>query len=271
MRLAFSSFGSGSALVLIHGLFGSGDNLRGIGRAFESEHTVHYPDLPNHGDSPHTGSVAWGDLASGVARLIEEQNAAPAIVAGHSMGGKVAMRLALDRPDLVAALVVLDMAPRPYDPSHHQIIDAMLELPTAEVESRADADRRLADAIPSRPVRSFLLKNLVKGDDGYRWRLNLPLIKRDYDTILGWEGAGTYDGPALFVGGSDSKYVKPERDTELIHGYFPEAEIEMIEGAGHWIHSERPEEVERLVRRFTGERIRGHGDDRANVRRGESR
>ena len=270
MNLAFSSFGSGPPLVLIHGLFGSGDNLRGIGRSFESQYTVYYPDLPNHGDSPHTDSTAWSVLSAALAELLERQDAAPAIVAGHSMGGKVAMRLALDRPDLVTALVILDMAPRSYDPSHHEIIDAMLELPTGEVENRADADRRLSEAIPSRPVRSFLLKNLVKDGEGYRWRLNLPLIEREYATILGWEGSGTYDGPALFIGGSDSKYVKPARDTELIRGYFPSAEIEMIDGVGHWIHSERPDEVERLVRQFLSERASG-GEAGAGARRGESR
>jgi esterase len=159
------------------------------------------------------------------------------------MGGKVAMRLALDRPDLVGGLLVLDMAPRPYDPSHTEIIDAMLALPVGEVESRSDADRRLAESIPSRAVRSFLLKNLVKDDGAYRWRLNLPLLRREYDAILGWEGSGSYDGPALFLGGTDSKYLKPRRDEELIRGYFPHAQIEMLDGAGHWIHSERPDDV----------------------------
>lgn len=238
------------ALVMLHGLFGSGDNLRGLGRPFEDRFTVIYPDLPNHGDSPHSDDVGYGVLAEAVATLVEDSGLARVAVAGHSMGGKVAMRLALDRPDLVAALVVLDMAPRRYEPSHGAIFDAMLALPVDEVDSRADADRMLADAIPSRPVRSFLLKNLVKDDGSYRWRLNLPVLRREYATILGWEGEGTYEGPALFVGGTKSKYLDPERDEELVHAHFPHARIEMLDGAGHWIHSERPNDVRSLMSDF---------------------
>ncbi|MFW5689869.1 MAG: alpha/beta fold hydrolase [Spirochaetota bacterium] len=254
MSLAVTAFGEGPGFVLLHGLFGSGDNLRGLGRPFEDRFTMIYPDLPNHGDSPHSGQTDYGTMSAAVADTLdtlETRANGPFIVGGHSMGGKVAMRLALDRPELVRALVILDMAPRTYDPSHQEIIDAMLALPVDEVESRADADRRLAQAIPSKPVRSFLLKNLVKDDDEtYRWRLDLPLLKRDYETILGWEGDGRYEGPALFIGGGDSKYVKPHRDRDLIHGYFPQARIGMLDGAGHWIHSERPEEVGRLIDDF---------------------
>ena len=248
--IAFTSHGSGPPLVFLHGLFGSGDNLRSLGKAFEPDYTVYYPDLPNHGDSPHTDTVDYGTVCEAVADVLREERAAPAVVAGHSMGGKVAMRLALEHPGLVSALAVLDMAPRRYDRSHERIMDAMLALPVDEVGSRADADRMLADAIPSRPVRAFLLKNLVKTEDGYRWRLNLRLLRDQYDTILGWDGSGTYEGPTLFLGGTESKYVKPDRDREIIAGHFPAARITMVEGAGHWIHSERPDEVQRLVARF---------------------
>jgi len=261
MMLAFTSHGSGPPLVLLHGLFGSGDNLRSLGRAFEHEYTVYYPDLPNHGDSPHTATVDYAAMCDAVAGLLRDEHAVPAVVAGHSMGGKVAMRLALESPQIVRALAVLDMAPRRYERSHDHIMDAMLTLRVDEVDSRADADRRLADAIPSRPVRAFLLKNLVKADDGYRWRLNLPLLRDEYETILGWEGTGSYDGPTLFVGGTASKYVKPDRDRDVIAGHFPAARITMIEGAGHWIHSERQDEVQRLLTGFLDEATVGPGAD----------
>jgi esterase len=257
VNLASMAYGSGPALVFLHGLFGSGDNLRGLGRAFEDTHTAVYPDLPNHGDSPHTDDVRYGELADAVAELVRREAYSPATIVGHSMGGKVAMCLALNHPEHVAGLVVLDMAPRRYEPSHGAIMDAMLELPVDAVESRADADRMLADAIPSRPVRSFLLKNLVKDDGSYRWRLNLPVLRREYDTILGWQGDGSYEGPALFVGGTQSKYLDPDRDDELVHGYFPRARIEMLDGSGHWIHSERPDEVRTLIRDFLSTSVGG--------------
>lgn len=132
-------------------------------------------------------------------------------------------------------------------------MDALLALPLDEVESRADADRRLEDLIPSKPVRSFLLKNLVKANGGYRWRLNLPVLRSEYDEILSWDADGRYDGPALFVGGTHSRYLKPARDAELVAGLFPHARVEMLEGAGHWIHSERPDDVRRLVAEFLDE------------------
>ncbi len=250
MTLSVASHGSGPALVFLHGLFGSGDNLRTIGRQFESEFTCLYPDLPNHGDSPHTDRFDYGEIGAAVAGLVDRNGAAPAILVGHSMGAKVAMRVALERPRIVRALAVLDMAPRAYHPSHQGIMDAMIALPLDEVESRADADRRLADEIPAAPVRAFLLKNLVRDGERYRWRLNLTTLRDDYDRILGWEGSGVYTGPAVFIAGSKSEYVKPARDTSLVRGYFPRAEIEMVNGAGHWVHSERPEEVRSLLGAF---------------------
>ncbi len=255
MNLAGSSYGNGPLLICLHGLFGSGDNLRAIGRDFERRYTVTYPDLPNHGASPHTDGFSYRMMSESVVRLIDSAGGGAAVLVGHSMGGKVAMRIALDHPRSVRALAVLDMAPRTYDPSHREIMDAMLALPLQEIRSRAEADRMLARSIPLQPVRSFLLKNLVRDDEGYRWRLNLPLLRRDYERVLGWDGTGTYEGPVLFVGGSRSTYVKPERDGRLISSYFPRADIRMVAGAGHWIHSERPAEVRALLSRFLGDTV----------------
>jgi esterase len=250
MTLAGATYGSGPPIVFLHGLFGSGDNLRLIARQIESEYTCMYPDLPNHGESPHTDRFDYREMGEAVAELLESHSEAPAVVVGHSMGAKVAMHLALERPGAVRALVVLDMAPRAYYPSHREVMDAMLALPLHELESRADADRRLSDAIPVAAIRAFLLKNLVRDGEGYRWRLNLKTLRDDYDRILSWGGTGVYTGPSLFIAGSKSEYVKPVRDTSLIRQYFPRAEIEVVNGAGHWVHSERPEEVRSLLVEF---------------------
>ena len=248
--LSSQVFGSGPELVFVHGLFGSGENLRGLGKNFESTYTVHYPDLPNHGGSAHTESA---DFATMTLMMLDYLSAktSGAIVAGHSMGAKVGMLCALERPDLVRGLVVLDMAPRRYEPSHLKIMQAMAALPLDELETRSDADALLDSAIPEQHVRGFLLKSLAKDDEGgFRWKLNLPALISDYDDILGWPGSGVYEGPALFVGGTESKYLQADRDRALIMESFPNAEIHMLEGAGHWIHSERKQEVLELVQTF---------------------
>jgi esterase len=242
--------GSGPDLVFIHGLFGSGENLKGTGKVFEDRYRVHYPDLPNHGSSPHTENATYATMTAMMRDYLRENTRHPVLV-GHSMGAKVAMLCALEDPESVRALGVLDMAPRRYEPSHMDMMVAMLAVPLDEVASRSDADAFLASAIPERFVRSFLLKSLSKQPDGtYRWQLNLPALMNDYDDILGWPGSGSYGGPALFVGGTRSKYLNADRDRELIQSLFPHSEIHMLEGAGHWIHSERPEEIRELLVSF---------------------
>ncbi len=237
---------------MLHGLFGEGENLRGIARGLEQHFSCVLVDLPNHGDSPHIDSIDYPDMADAVARTMRdaEPSASPAFVLGHSMGGKVAMHLALRHPDLVRALVVLDIAPRRYEPSHTELIDALDALPLDSISNRTEADRALADAIPAAAVRSFLLKNLVRGESGLRWKLNVHGVKESYPAILSWDADGTYTGPALFIGGTRSDYLRPERDCPVITTHFPEADIEMIEGAGHWIHADRQDEVVERVRAF---------------------
>ncbi|TVQ26939.1 MAG: alpha/beta fold hydrolase [Spirochaetaceae bacterium] len=237
---------------MLHGLFGEGENLRGIARGLEPHFRCVLVDLPNHGDSPHIDSIDYPDMADAVARSMRDVESANgrSFVLGHSMGGKVAMHLALRHPDMVRALVVLDIAPRRYDPSHTGLIDALDSLPLETISNRTDADRALADAIPAAAVRSFLLKNLVRGESGLRWKLNVRGVKESYAAILSWEAEGTYTGPALFIGGTESDYLRPERDRPVITNHFPKADIEMIEGAGHWIHADRQDEVVERVRAF---------------------
>jgi esterase len=166
------------------------------------------------------------------------------------MGGKVAMQLALEHPDDVRALVALDIAPRTYEPSHVALMEALQSLDLSSISSRSEADEALAYDIPSKPVRAFLLTNLVKDGESYRWRLNLDALRADYENILSWQGKGSYDGPALFLGGDRSKYLQEERDGELVGEHFPSATIKIIEEAGHWLHSDQPDEVREHLTAF---------------------
>jgi esterase len=250
MELAYTSVGSGPPAVLLHGLLGSGDNLTSVAKWMQAHHTVYLPDLPNHGSSPHTDNAGYGTMIDAVADFIDLHGLQAPVVGGHSMGGKVAMQLALSQAVSVRALIVLDISPQRYKPSHETIMNAMRSLKLDHVKSRADADRKLVSLISEEPVRSFLLKNLQRDGDRYRWRLNLERIMRDYHEILGWEGAGTYEGPALFVGGGQSHYLDAVRDDGLVRRCFPRAEIRMIPQAGHWIHADAPEELAVTIDEF---------------------
>ncbi|MCK4514634.1 MAG: alpha/beta fold hydrolase, partial [Spirochaetaceae bacterium] len=211
MSLVFQSFGDGRPIVLLHGLFGSGDNLRVLARGLESRYRVLLPDLPNHGNSPHSNSSTHEAMADAVQEFIHEQSLADPILAGHSVGGKLAMLISLRHPERVPALISIDMAPRRYEASHLEIIAGMRELPLNAIGGRRDADQALAEAVPNATVRAFFLKNLVRDGERYRWRLNLDAIATDYDALLGWKPSdATFDGPALFVGGEHSRYLQEE-------------------------------------------------------------
>lgn len=258
MRLHVHEAGSadGFPIVILHGLFGSGDNWLTFARDLPDDYRVLMPDLPNHGSSPHIDSADYPQMVAAVADVLSQFDRPP-VVAGHSMGGKVAMHLALDHPSRVAALICYDMAPRRYDRSHDTIFAAMREIVSPDglihVERRSEADELLASGIPERAVRSFLLKNLGAHNGAYRWRINLPVLERDYDRILSWEpgaDAVQFTGPALFVGGGLSSYLVPERDTETIRALFPAADIQMIDEAGHWIHADQRDRLIEITSAF---------------------
>jgi len=251
LSLAFQSFGDGPPIVLLHGLFGSGDNLRILARGLESRFRVVVPDLPNHGASPHMDSSTHAAMADAVEEFLSEHALTGAVLGGHSIGGKVAMLLSLRHPDRTPALISIDMAPRRYEASHLELIAGMSEMPLETVSSRGDADALLSASVPNAAVRAFLLKNLVRDGERFRWRLNLEAIAADYDALLGWQPPGnTYDGPALFVGGERSRYLNQDRDTTIIRQLFPRAEIEMVPDAGHWLHADKPDELLQILNRF---------------------
>jgi len=251
LSLAFQSSGDGRPIVLLHGLFGSGDNLRVLSRGLESHYRVFLPDLPNHGNSPHINSSTQEAMADAVEEFIQEQSLTNPILAGHSIGGKLAMLIALRHPERVSALISIDIAPRRYEASHVEIIAAMRAVDLGSVSGRRDADEALAEAIPNTAVRGFFLKNLVRDGERYRWRLNLDAIAVDYDPMLGWEPPDAiFDGQALFVGGMRSAYLQEERDASAIRELFPSAQITMIPDAGHWLHADKPDELLIIMNEF---------------------
>ena len=251
--LSHQQIGDGPPLIVLHGLFGSGTNWRSIARALAHCRTVHLLDARNHGASPHTWQMDYAALAGDVIAWMDRAGLARADVIGHSMGGKTAMRLALDTPERVSQLIVVDIAPGPSGSDHLPLIDAMLAMPVHVFTSRAQADAALAQVLDTPALRAFLLQNLVAHDNGLRWRINLRAIRDSMPALLGFdvEPGRRYTGPAVFVRGEASDYLRDEH-TSAIHALFPAARIETIAGAGHWVHAEQPQRFLALISQHLG-------------------
>jgi pimeloyl-ACP methyl ester carboxylesterase len=239
-------------VLLIHGLFGAASNWRGIARRLAAQRRVLVPDLRNHGDSPWDERMDYPAMAGDIAALLDAQGVERAHLVGHSMGGKVAMWLALTEPQRVGSLVVADVAPLRYESRFGGLIKALLRLPLTDLRDRRDADARLGEGISTPAVRGYLLQNLVQDAQGlWRWRLNLPVIADSMDAILGFpdpEGR-QFPGPALFLHGGRSSYVTAEA-LPRIRALFPLARLRSIPEAGHWIYAEQPEPFTAAVAGF---------------------
>ncbi|WP_175414046.1 alpha/beta fold hydrolase [Agrococcus sp. SGAir0287] len=238
----------GSPVVLCHGLFGQGRNWTQIGKALGHDHRVTLVDMPNHGRSGWTERIDYAEMADAIAGLLEE----PTALVGHSMGGKVAMLVALRHPGLVSRLCVVDVAPVAYRASDEfaGFIDAMLAIDLASLTSRADADAALADAVPDPGVRAFLLQSLRRDDAGWAWMSNLEVLRRDLGVIRDWPATeGSFDGPVLWIAGGDSRYVRDEHRAAM-EALFPRVRRATVKGAGHWVHSQEPAIVTELLTRF---------------------
>ncbi|MCG8480891.1 MAG: alpha/beta fold hydrolase [Spirochaetales bacterium] len=257
---------AGNPLVILHGLFGSGDNWRSQANSLAEGRIVLVPDMPNHGLSHHTDRTTYVEVADMVWEALGSAELAAALpggravhssgagvrvtLLGHSMGGKAAMAMAFARPRAVERLIVADIAPRRYGPSHDAIFRAMEAVAAGTVAGRGEADRLMEPFVPEKAVRMFLLKSLVPDGAGrYRWRLNLAGLRSGYVNIVDWPyGDERYDGPVRFIAGGRSRYIEPA-DGEAIERHFPDNEIETIPEAGHWLHAEARDAFIGIVRR----------------------
>ena len=251
MQLYFQSFGAGLPIIILHGLFGSSDNWHTISRRLGEQFQVFALDLRNHGRSPHSNAMNYELMADDIAEFFPAHNLQRACLLGHSMGGKVAMRFALRYPDLTAALIVADMAPKAYPPSHQVIFDALRKLDLASFRSRNEIDIALAPEVPDVAVRQFLLKNVARTDaGGFAWKLNLPAIERNYPALRSAITSGRpFTGPVLFILGAKSDYLQ-DTDRDAILRLFPRATFKTISTAGHWLHADAPDEFVQLVAEF---------------------
>jgi esterase len=250
--LAAAEYGAGPPLAILHGLFGSGRNWASIAKRLGERHRVVAFDLRNHGASPWAATMGYAEMADDVRASLAARGCRRFTLLGHSMGGKVAMLAALRDPEAVERLVVADIAPVAYRSRHLGIVRAMRGLDLAGIGRRAEADAKLAAAVPDPAERAFLLQNLVFDGGAARWRNNLEAIEREMPALTGFPPIPpetVYDGPALFVGGGRSDYLRPGHEPD-IRCLFPRARIARIPEAGHWLHAEQPRAFLDLVEPF---------------------
>jgi esterase len=233
--------GEGAPVALLHGLFGAARNLGVVQRALAARFRVIALDLRNHGASPHAAAMGYPAIATDVLETLDQRAALPAVLIGHSMGGKAAMMAALRQPASVERLVVADVAPVPYRHGNADIAAAMQAVELRPGLTRAAADAALADAVPDASVRSFLVQNLTVGAHP-AWRIGLDEIAASVREIEGWEAVpgAVYRGPVLFVSGARSDYVRAE-DRPAIRALFPAARFVTLKNAGHWLHADNPQ------------------------------
>lgn len=265
MKLYYRQIGNGPPLLILHGLYGSSDNWLSIAKALSDRYTVYLVDQRNHGRSPHSEIHDYPSMRDDLLELMDRVGLSRATLIGHSMGGKTAVFLAESHPEKVSSLIVIDIAPTAYNlgersnqyRTHKMILEAMMQVDFSRVANRNDVDRQLALHIESKRIRNFLLKNITRDEvQGYRWRLNVPVLKDSLENLLGGLDAGKYSGgeeiagfPVLFIRGERSDYILDD-DILVIQQIFPEARVSTLPDAGHWLHVEQPGLLVRTIRYF---------------------
>lgn len=266
MDLFFQKSGNGYPVIILHGLYGSSDNWVTFARQLAERNTVYLVDQRNHGRSPHHSEHSYERMSEDLLAFYSSQQIEKAIVLGHSMGGKTAMLFTAKYPDKVKGLIVVDISPASYaslsefSPQaivHLNIVNAMLSVDLAQYKTRSDIENELAKTITDASIRQFIMKNIHRNPgNSFNWKLNLDALSKTLPEIMGsihlekvLIQKQAIHVPTLFIRGGRSNYLLPEHYTE-IKTYFPDAQIETIPNAGHWVHAEQPVLFEQTVNRF---------------------
>jgi pimeloyl-ACP methyl ester carboxylesterase len=252
MILHSQIIGEGDPFIILHGLLGMSDNWRTLGRRFsELGYQMHLVDQRNHGRSFHSEDFNYTAMAEDLKDYCDENGIDDFVLMGHSMGGKTAMQFATSYPTMVHKLFVADIGPKAYPQHHQDIFKALTSVDFAEVTSRGDVERILLDYVPEVGVRQFLMKNLYWKDKGVlAFRANVRVLNDRIEEVgKPLEDGLMYEGSTLFLGGENSGYIEPI-DELLIRRHFPNAQIDWVSDAGHWLHSENPVEYYEKVTKF---------------------
>lgn len=253
--LFYNKIGEGEPLLILHGIFGSGDNWATLARQLAEENNlaVYLVDQRNHGRSPHFSDFSYDLMVADLLELIVSLGLEQISILGHSMGGKVAMKFALKYPKYLKKLIVVDMALRSYSmKSHEQLIAALLNIQLDNFKSRKEVEKALMPNIPDFSTRQFLMKNLYRTENkNFAWRLNLPIIAKKMSEIsdASVSKENIFEKPSLFFRGGKSKYIQ-SKDYKEISTVFPNASIINISEAGHWIHADQPKTIFNYLKVF---------------------
>ncbi|WP_394205382.1 alpha/beta fold hydrolase [Shewanella waksmanii] len=246
----FEQQGTGDTVMLIHGLFGSADNLKTLGRHLSQHYHVVRIDVPNHGLSPKWSQMSYASLAEAIIELLDHLQIDKAHLVGHSMGGKIAMATALSYPEKVSSVIAADISPVAYPRRHDKVFAALTSLPLEQITSRNDAMSHLKHQGIDDGTAMFLIKNLIRNEQSFSWRMNLTGLQQSYDELIGWPSFPTsYLGPALCIRGGDSDYVTAAHRQAYIE-QLPNIESKTIAATGHWLHAQKPEIFNRIVADF---------------------
>jgi len=251
MKLHFKKFGSGPPLIILHGVFGSSDNWKTLANHLMSTFEVYLVDQRNHGLSPHSDDFNYQVMTDDLKELLHDEKIEKCILLGHSMGGKTAMNFAVQYPEKIIKLIIVDIAPKGYPPHHENILKGVHSLTLHEINTRKEADDLLSVTINNAGIRQFILKNLSRNPKGlFYWKINWKAIEDNIQAI----GApllsqAVFPGEVLFIRGAQSDYILNE-DEPLLKKHFPDADLMTIQKAGHWVHAEQPAQLLALINQF---------------------
>jgi len=245
------TMGSGPDIIFLHGLFGAGDNWRTVARNLSDTYCTHLLDLPNHGRSDWLDNSDLPSLATLINDWIKARGLTNYRLLGHSMGGKVAMEMALNKHEGdIAQLIIVDIAPKAYEPHHQDVFKALNRADLSELPDRKAVDENMKDLVIDASIRQFLLKSLHKKEGKLTWRFNVRGLEGSYGAVACAPNiTQPFEQPTLFIKGMNSDYILAQDQTEIME-LFPNAKAKLIEGAGHWPHAEKPLVFTKILKDF---------------------
>ncbi len=242
MELNYKVFGDvGEDIIILHGLLGSLDNFQTIAKQLSDTYRVWLIDLRNHGRSAHSDEMNYEVMMEDIHEFMQTHHLAHASIVGHSMGGKVAMIFALNYPDFVHHLIVVDIGPKSYEGDHQLILQTMNELQLSDYSERREIEEQISQKIHSEKIVQLMMKNLGREIDGFSWKPNVKVIQKSYPLLMGYVPTNeVFNGETIFIKGGNSDYIEVD-ELEDFRKYFPVAQMMIVPNAGHWVHAEQPE------------------------------